>query len=105
LFKRSIRTKIVAYTFSIMLIVSVLFSIISLYNLLTLRSFFINSSKNVFEAQARHYLEDEVKSYSKIIEANLAIKEKMFNSTVNFLAKAQDPKKYIPNIVAQMGFL
>ncbi|MGB9756084.1 MAG: hypothetical protein ACPLXO_04280, partial [Desulfurella sp.] len=98
LYKKSIRTKIVAYTFSIMLIVSVLFSIISLYNLLTLRSFFINSSENVFESQANHYLEDEVESYAKIIEANLNIKEKMCTSTVNFLSNTKEPTKYIPNI-------
>ncbi|HHS48684.1 MAG TPA: sensor histidine kinase [Desulfurella acetivorans] len=103
MFKKSIRTKIVAYTFSIMLIVSVLFSVISLYNLLTLRSFFINSSKSVFEVQAKHYLEDEVKSYAKIIEANLNIKEKMCDSTVNFLLKTQDPKKFIPNIYTIMS--
>ncbi|MGC8790402.1 MAG: HAMP domain-containing protein [Desulfurella sp.] len=98
MFKRSIKTKIVAYTFSIMLIVSVLFSLISLYNLFSLRSFFINSSKNVFAIQANHYLEDEVKSYARIIEANLNIKEKMCASTVNFLSNAKDPTKYIPNI-------
>ncbi len=81
-----------------MLIVSVLFSLISLYNLFSLRSFFINSSKNVFAIQANHYLEDEVKSYARIIEANLNIKEKMCASTVNFLSNAKDPTKYIPNI-------
>ncbi len=81
-----------------MLIVSVLFSIISLYNLLALRSFFINSSKDVFEAQAKHYLEDEVESYARIIEANLNIKEKMCDSTVNFLSSTKEPSKYIANI-------
>lgn len=86
-----------------MLIVSVLFSIISLYNLLALKDFFISSSKNVFEAQAKHYLEDEVKSYAKIIEANLNIKEKMCASTVNFLLKAKDPTMYIPNIYTVMS--
>lgn len=102
-YKKSIRTKIVAYTFSIMLIVSVLFSIISLYNLLALRSFFINSSKNVFETQAKHYLKNEVESYAKIIEANLNIKEKMCASTVNFLLKAKEPNQYIPNIYTVMN--
>ncbi len=86
-----------------MLVVSVLFSVISLYSLLTLKNFFIDSSRKILEEQASHNLANEVKNYAKIIETNLNIKEKMCHSTVNFLQKTKEPHMYIQNIYTVMS--
>ncbi len=86
-----------------MLVVSVLFSVISLYSLLTLKNFFVDSSRKILEEQASHNLANEVKNYAKIIEINLNIKEKMCDSTVNFLQKTKEPHMYIQNIYTVMS--
>jgi len=86
-----------------MLVVSVLFSAISVYNLITLKKFFVNSSRKILEEHANHYLINEVQNYAKIIEVNLDTKEKMFNAIVDFLKKTKNPPEFIPNIYAVMS--